>query len=44
MVLQIALGSALMILSILIAGASLWVVEVALLRARPWLTREPHRP
>jgi hypothetical protein len=44
MFVQIALGTALMLLSILIAGVSYWLMELLLLRQRPWLTRAPHRP
>lgn len=44
MVIQLALGTVLMLLSILIAGASFWMMEVWLIRFRPWLTRAPHRP
>jgi hypothetical protein len=43
MLIQIALGSSLMLGSILIAGVSFWVMEVFLLRYRPWLSAEPHR-
>jgi Ion channel len=44
MLVQLALGSVLMLLSIVIAGVSFWVMEVALLRFGPWLARRPHRP
>ncbi len=44
MFVQLALGTALMLLSILIAGISFWLMEIWLMRARPWLTRAPHRP
>lgn len=44
MFVQLALGTALMLLSILIAGLSFWFMEIWLMRARPWLTRAPHRP
>ena len=44
MVIQLALGTVLMLLSILIAGASFWMMEVWLIRYRNWLTRAPHRP
>lgn len=43
MLVQIALGSALMMLSLLIAGLSFWVMESFLLRYRAWFSREPHR-
>lgn len=44
MFIQIALGTFLMLLSVVIAGAAFWALEVLLARTRPWLTREPHRP
>ena len=44
MFIQLALGTVLMLLSIVIAGASFWKMEVWLIRFRPWLTRAPHRP
>lgn len=44
MVLQIVVGSGLMILSIIVAGVSFWAMEVMLLRLTPWFLREPHRP
>ena len=44
MVTQIVLGSALLLVSIGIAGVSFWVMEIGLLRLRPWLNRAPHRP
>ncbi len=44
MFIQLALGTALMLLSIIIAGVSYWLMETWLMRYRPWLSREPHRP
>ncbi|MGL4319843.1 MAG: potassium channel family protein [Paracoccaceae bacterium] len=44
MVLQIALGTGLLLASILIAAASAWVMELAFERGHRWLMREPHRP
>ena len=44
MFIQLLIGSALMILSILIAGVSFWAMEVFLVRFRPFLSRKPHRP
>ncbi len=44
MFIQIALGSVLLFVSIMIAGASFWLMEVSLVRMRPWLIRPPHRP
>jgi len=41
---QIAIGSVLLLLSILIAAASFWVMEWAFVRQRDWLARPPHRP
>ena len=43
MFIQIAIGSCLL-LSILIAGVSFWVMEWAFVRQRVWLARTPHRP
>lgn len=44
MIIQIAIGSVLLVLSVMTAGISFWVVEWRLLRLRTWLTRPPHRP
>jgi hypothetical protein len=44
MVVQIVLGSVLLLVSIIIAGASFYVFELLLDRARAWLHRRPHRP
>lgn len=44
MLIQIALGSLLMIASILIAGLAYWALEALVARSGPWLMREPHRP
>jgi hypothetical protein len=44
MFLQIALGTALILATIAVAGVSLWYVETVLARAHVWLTREPHAP
>ena len=44
MFVQLALGSALLLLSIAIAGFSFWAMEGLIMRLHPWLTREPHRP
>jgi len=44
MFVQLALGSALLLLSIVIAGFSFWAMEGLIMRLHPWLTREPHRP
>lgn len=44
MFLQIALGSSLLLVSILIAGVTYWTMETILIRLRPWLSRRPHRP
>ena len=41
---QIALGSAMLILSIIIASGVFMAMEALLLRASGWLEREPHRP
>jgi hypothetical protein len=44
MIIQILVGSCLMLTSILVAGISFWFMEVMLLRVTPWFLREPHRP
>ena len=44
MFIQLALGTALMLFSIMIAGVSYWLMEIWLMRYRPWLARAPHRP
>lgn len=44
MLIQIAIGSGLMLTTIFLAGASLLGVEVLLRRKRRWLIREPHLP
>jgi len=44
MFVQIALGTLLMLFSILIAGASFWLMETWLVKYRPWLAQAPHRP
>jgi hypothetical protein len=41
---EIAVGSGMMLVTILIAGLSLWIVETLLRRAHGWLTAEPHAP
>jgi Ion channel len=43
MFIQIALGSGLLLLSILTTALSAWVMELAYARSHPWLMREPHR-
>lgn len=44
MFVQIALGTVLILFSIMIAGISFWLMEMWLLNYRPWLTQRPHRP
>ncbi|WP_296424851.1 ion channel [Yoonia sp.] len=44
MFIQLALGTGLLLFSILIAGISFWVMELFLLHMRQWLVRAPHRP
>jgi hypothetical protein len=41
---EIAVGAGMMVLTIVVAGFSLWVLETWLLRAHRWLVREPHAP
>lgn len=44
MFIQIALGTFLMLLSIMIAGVSFWLMEILMQYLRRWLMRPPHRP
>ena len=44
MFIQIVLGSALLVVSIVIAGSTFWVMEYWMMRRRAWLIRAPHRP
>jgi hypothetical protein len=44
MFIQIAIGTGLLLTSILIAAISAWVMELAFQRGHDWLMREPHRP
>lgn len=44
MLIQIAIGTALLIASVLIAGLSFWVFEWRLIRLGGWIARPPHRP
>lgn len=44
MFIQIAIGTALMLLTVLISGFAFWTLEVLLVRSHPWLMKEPHRP
>jgi hypothetical protein len=44
MVLQIAIGSGLILLTVLISGLTLPWMEALFLRHQPWLLREPHGP
>ncbi len=44
MFIQIAIGAGLLLISILIAAVSAWVMEILFQRAHGWLMREPHRP
>ena len=43
MLLQLLIGSVLMLISILIAGGSLWILEAVLAKKIGWLSREPQR-
>ena len=44
MLLQITLGTCLLLLSVLISALNLWVIEIVFLRGHDWLIRRPHRP
>ncbi|WP_265500130.1 potassium channel family protein [Paracoccus beibuensis] len=41
---QIAFGSVLMVVSVLVAGMAVWALETVFARCAPWLMRAPHRP
>jgi hypothetical protein len=44
MFLQIAIGTALMMVSIAVGGVGILVMETGFARSHRWLIREPHRP
>ncbi len=44
MFIQLAVGTGLLMVSILIAAFSAWAMEAAFQRWQRWLMREPHRP
>ncbi|MCB2114835.1 MAG: two pore domain potassium channel family protein [Rhodobacteraceae bacterium] len=44
MFLQIAIGTGLMLATILVSGVAFWALEALLNRSHFWLVREPHRP
>lgn len=44
MFLQIALGTVLMLMSIIVAGGAFLFLETFLMRSQKWLSREPHQP
>lgn len=44
MLIQIAIGSGLLLVSIIIAASSALVLEALFQAGSPWLMREPHRP
>lgn len=44
MLIQIAIGTALLLVNILIAAVAAMVLEGVLSRAHGWMLREPHRP
>ena len=44
MFVQLAIGGVLLLLSIVIAGSSFWVLEWRIARLRPWLMTAPHQP
>lgn len=44
MIYQIAIGSGMILLSVLITASSALILEEMFKVARPWLMREPHRP
>jgi hypothetical protein len=44
MLVQIAVGTGLLLANILIAAVAAMLLEVACQRTHPWMLREPHRP
>lgn len=44
MILQITVGTALLLTNILIAAVAAMLLEVIFQRSHPWMMREPHRP
>lgn len=44
MILQIAIGTGIMLLSVLAGGFGILAMEVGFARSHRWLMREPHRP
>ncbi len=44
MLLQIVLGTFLMMITVVVSALAFWVLEALLIRARPWIARPPHRP
>lgn len=44
MILQIAVGTGLLMTNILIAAVAAMILEVMFQRTHPWMLREPHRP
>ncbi len=44
MVLQITVGSALLLTNILVAAVAAMLLEVMFQRGHAWMLREPHRP
>ncbi|TCO72345.1 ion channel [Rhodovulum euryhalinum] len=44
MLTQIAIGTLIILVTILVAAAGFWLAETAITRANPWLVRRPHAP
>ena len=44
MFVQIAIGSSLLLISLMIGAIGFWLLESLLIRRRHWLARPPHRP
>ncbi|SIO04135.1 Ion channel [Rhodovulum sp. ES.010] len=44
MLIQVVLGTVLIILTILIAAGGFWIAETVITRANPWLLRRSHAP
>lgn len=44
MIVQLAIGTALMMLTILVSALAFWGLEVLLVKSGRWIARPPHRP
>lgn len=44
MLIQLLLGSALIVITALVASLSWWILEISLVRTHTWIARPPHGP